>query len=474
MIHIPILRAGKTYRSLDLQPLPHFQSGETVAEVSQANPGMIARDLRNIADAQSALQQIPVTDLLEICKKTADQFLNATLPIDENSNQSADDYVQQLSATTGMPASLCRANMGKIAHVLENMGAVLGGLTRGLDLSILDSGYVVHNDRPLSFLRETNALGAILPSNSPGVHSLWVPAIPLKVPLVLKPGSQEPWTPLRIARAFIAAGAPPEAFNIYPTNYTGAAEILLKTGRSMLFGDKSTVAPWKKDPRVQIHGPGWSKIIIGEDLIDRWEEFIDVIVDSAAANGGRSCINASGVWVPRHGKAIADAIAKKFAEFTARPLDDPAAQLPAFANPLVAERISEMIDSQLTEPGAIDVTETIRGHSRLVRDFGCTFLLPTVTFCADHHHPLANTEFLFPYLSVCESPQNEILQQIGSSLVVTAITNDEAFIRELFASPNVERLNIGALPTYRISWDQPHEGNLFEHLYRQRALQLAI
>ncbi|MEZ4766195.1 MAG: hypothetical protein R3C26_24310 [Calditrichia bacterium] len=128
--------------------------------------------------------------------------------------------------------------------------------------------------------------------------------------------------------------------------------------------------------------------------------------------------------------------------------------MPAFANPLVAERISEMIDSQLTEPGAIDVTETIRGHSRLVRDFGCTFLLPTVTFCADHHHPLANTEFLFPYLSVCESPQNEILHQIGSSLVVTAITNDEAFIRELFASPHVERLNIGALPTYRISWDQ--------------------
>ncbi|MAF10530.1 aldehyde dehydrogenase, partial [Candidatus Poribacteria bacterium] len=45
------------------------------------------------------------------------------------------------------------------------------------------------------------------------------------------------------------------------------------------------------------------------------------------------------------------------------------------------------------------------------------------------------------------------------------------FVRELIASPHVERLNIGPIPTNRISWDQPHEGNLFEHLYRQRALQ---
>ena len=38
---------------------------------------------------------------------------------------------------------------------------------------------------------------------------------------------------------------------------------------------------------------------------------------------------------------------------------------------------------------------------------------------------------------------------------------------------NIDRLNLGLFPTGRISWDQPHEGNLFEHLYRQRALQCA-
>ena len=67
----------------------------------------------------------------------------------------------------------------------------------------------------------------------------------------------------------------------------------------------------------------------------------------------------------------------------------------------------------------------------------------------------------------------EILDRIGPSLVVTALTDDEAFTDRLLSSPNVERLNIGPIPTNQISWDQPHEGNLFDHLYRRRALQWA-
>ncbi len=71
-----------------------------------------------------------------------------------------------------------------------------------------------------------------------------------------------------------------------------------------------------------------------------------------------------------------------------------------------------------------------------------------------------------------EAPQSEVLHRIGSTLVLTAITEDEAFIQSLFASSNVDRLNVGPIPTNRVSWDQPHEGNLFEYLYRRRALQV--
>ena len=36
---------------------------------------------------------------------------------------------------------------------------------------------------------------------------------------------------------------------------------------------------------------------------------------------------------------------------------------------------------------------------------------------------------------------------------------------------DIERLNIGPFPTNRVQWEQPHEGNLFEFLYRRRAIQ---
>ncbi len=472
MVHLPILRAGRAYRSLSVAHVSHVQTGEPLGAVSQANRGLVAKDLLSAASNKRALEAYGVSELLGICKRAARLFMEADLPLDGDA-QSPEDYGRQVSGTTGMPESLCRQNMDKIRLVSEEMEAVLDGLTRGLDLSVLDEGWKVQNERPLSYVCQTEALGAVLPSNSPGVHSLWIPAIPLKVPLVLKPGSEEPWTPFRIAQAFIAAGCPPEAFGVYPTDHAGAGELLLRCGRSLLFGGGPTVAPWEADPRVQIHGPGRSKVIIGADRVSAWEDGLDVMVASIAENGGRSCINASGVWVPGHGREIAEALAECLVQITARPLDDPEAQIAAFTRPEFARRLSGLIDSQLKVPGAVDLTVGLRGTDRVVEKAGCTFLNPTVIWCEDPEHPLANTEFLFPFVSVVEAPQEEILDRIGPSLAVTALTEDGALIDALLGSPDVERLNVGPIPTTHVSWDQPHEGNLFEHLYRQRALQWA-
>ena len=100
---------------------------------------------------------------------------------------------------------------------------------------------------------------------------------------------------------------------------------------------------------------------------------------------------------------------------------------------------------------------------------GLTYLLPTLVVCQTMQHPLANTELLFPYAAVIEIPQEEMLTVIGPTLVSTAITEDSDWIRELMRSREIDRLNLGLLPTTQVQWDQPHEGNLFEFLYRRRA-----
>jgi hypothetical protein len=55
--------------------------------------------------------------------------------------------------------------------------------------------------------------------------------------------------------------------------------------------------------------------------------------------------------------------------------------------------------------------------------------------------------------------------------VVTALTSDKRMVNRLLGSSLVDRLNVGPIATNHISWDQPHEGNLFEHLYARRSYQ---
>ena len=467
LLHIPLLRHGRPYESIDKVEILHHATGEPVAQVSQANAGLITRDIHRMDHV--VLESFSMADLLSMCKKAAGLFLAGTLKSGDVP-PTFEQYIQQLSATTGMPQTLCRNNAKKIHRVLDEMGQVLAGLTRGFDLSILDRGYGNDEGRTLSWFREARTFGAVLPSNSPGVHSLWLPAVALKTPIALKPGREEPWSPLRIIEALCAAGFPREAFGFYPADHGGAGALLNAVDRAMLFGDASTTKAYRHDPRVELHGPGFSKVILGEDAASSWEQHVDVIVQSIAANGGRSCINASAVWTPKNGHAIADALAKRLATVQALPADDPNAEIAAFANPMMPQRINAMIDQQL--PGAIDVTQKHRGSPRLEVKGRCSYLLPTIIDCP-LDHPLANKEFLFPYASVVECPVKDIPNAIGSTLVGTVITQDKELIRTLMSCPDIDRLNIGPIPTCVLSWDQPHEGNLFQHLYRQRAFQMA-
>jgi acyl-CoA reductase-like NAD-dependent aldehyde dehydrogenase len=472
MLHVPILRHGRPYRSLDTARAAHYRTGEPFVAVSQANTGLIRRDLQRQAEARAALAARPARELADLSARAAEAFLHETLPLDDEAgvSQAPSDYVAQVSATTGLPHVMVRRNMQKIAGVLTRVEEVLGGLTRGLDLALLDTGIGRAGGHAVSVFPRAHALGVVLPSNSPGVHSLWAPSIALKMPLVLKPGSAEPWTPFRVARAFMAAGCPPEAFCYYPCDHAGAGEILRHCGRGMVFGDVASVSKWAHDPRIERHGPGYSKVVIGRDVVDRWEEHLDVIVASIVDNGGRSCVNASGVWVPSRADEIAEALAARLAAIVPRAEDDEAAQIAPFADPRVAERLSAMVDRDLAQPGARDVTATHRGAERLVRWSGCTYLLPTIVR-ASLDHALANREFLFPFASVVEVPEESIPEALGPTLVVSALTADQRLVDRLVASPLVDRLNIGPLPTTQIAWDQPHEGNLFEHLYGRRAIQ---
>src|SRR3954470_15762087 len=356
MVKIPILRWGQPYESLETEDVIHFGTGETLAKVSQANPGLLAKDMKKAARARGVLREIPIRELIQRMKKAGELYRDATLPMGDG-QQSPDDFARQQSASTGLPEHMCKANMSKNHFVLSNMDRILDCLTRGLDLDILTRGYGTESRGVVvSYQAQSPVLGLVLPSNSPGVHTLWLPVIPMQVGLVLKPGPQEPWTPYRMAAAFFEAGVPRECISVYPGGAEMGAEVVNRCQRVKIFGSTETVQRYHGNPCVQVHGPGFSKIVLGDDVVDQWEKYLDLMVDSVYLNSGRGCINCSGVWASRHTKEIAQALAERLGPIEVKPPQDPTAGLAAFTIAGAAAGVWKAIETDLKESGVEHAT----------------------------------------------------------------------------------------------------------------------
>ncbi len=112
----------------------------------------------------------------------------------------------------------------------------------------------------------------------------------------------------------------------------------------------------------------------------------------------------------------------------------------------------------------------------MVRDWSsnerASYLRPTIIHAPSPEAPVAQKEYMFPFAAVVACPQAEMLKRIGPTLVGTVITNDESFRNAAINATHIDRLNLGPIPTTKLNWLQPHEGNLIDFLFRGRALQV--
>jgi hypothetical protein len=79
---------------------------------------------------------------------------------------------------------------------------------------------------------------------------------------------------------------------------------------------------------------------------------------------------------------------------------------------------------------------------------------------------------MFPFVTVVQCPQEQMIERIGQTLVASAITNDKTWENQLIDATNIDRLNIGPIATIKLDWLQPHEGNIVDFLFRARAFQI--
>jgi acyl-CoA reductase-like NAD-dependent aldehyde dehydrogenase len=197
------------------------------------------------------------------------------------------------------------------------------------------------------------------------------------------------------------------------------------------------------------------------------------MVDSVFANSGRGCINCSGIWASRHTQLIAEALAERLAAVRPLPPDHPESSLAAFTVPGVADAVSNAIEADLARGGAVDLTARIRGNGRVVKDGKADYLLPTIVHCDSPESAIANKEYMFPFATVVQCPEARMIEAIGPTLVCSVVTCKPEFRRALLDATHIDRLNLGPVPTIQLNWLQPHEGNIVEFLFRERAFQSA-
>ena len=140
------------------------------------------------------------------------------------------------------------------------------------------------------------------------------------------------------------------------------------------------------------------------------------------------------------------------------------------AVPGMGKAIWESIEADCKQDGVTHATADY--GPRLEELERCAYLRPTIVHCTSPEAAIAKKEFMYPFSTVVQCPEDQFLRRIGPTLVCSAITNNEKLIGALSDDIHVDRLNIGAIPTIKLDWLQPHEGSIVEFLFRARAYQV--
>ena len=342
-------------------------------------------------------------------KKAGELYAKAELPLGDGT-QTPDQFARMQSATTGLPEHMCRFNMEKNDFVLGEHGqdprladarprsrtssrSGYGVEARGVPVSYQAQSPVLGHGAAVEFARRAHAVAADhSDAGRPGAQAR----------ARRSRGRRTAWR-RRSSRPACRSRRSP----IYPGLGDVGAAVLQHCPRSLIFGGTATVEQYKGNPRVQAHGPGFSKILLGDDKVDHWEKYLDIMVDSVFVNSGRGCINCSGIWASRHTEEDRRGHRRaRSARSQPLPPEDPKSALAAFTVPGQADGVNADIDSDLKEAG-------VTRHDRQVRPAAGqegTLRLP-----AADGHPLrlartpaiAKKEYMFPFVHGGEVPAGE-------------------------------------------------------------------
>lgn len=449
LVALDALGADGEYRTRNRE-IVTTTAGVAVAELSIVPPLYVSRTL----SAQRKAVPLSTAQRAAALPRAADVFANGVI-----AELDFEAYVGLAGRISGMPIAITRAGARGVAD------AVGGAFDAVRPAQPVGATLDWREDRARAggalWVRRGEVFAVHAAGNGPGVHGLWPQALALGYRVAVRPSRREPLTAHRLVWALREAGFRAEDVVYLPTDHAGADEIISSADLAMVYGGQEVVDKYADDPAVIVNGPGRAKIVITADR--DWREYLDVIVESIADHGGMACVNTTAVLYEGDPTALAHAMAERLATIEPRPADDERAKLPT--QPVrKARALANFLGARAT--GAIPLL----GADQVVADLGDgnAALRPALHLMAEPDVGKLNLELPFPCVWVSPWSRHDGVEPLRHSLVVTAITGDEALINALVAEPTVGNVYCGHHPTTLHAPHIPHDGFLADALMRNK------
>ncbi len=464
---VPVMRGGRFHFSLDRRRLDAYD-GRPLAEVHQAPPllvqALVDEVRRDVSGGtEAALRR------LEWLKRAGRLFSRERLL-----SQTPEQYQTLVVMATGLPL---RAVQGAFQYLTEALLGIESAVSRqvpGGEVEAVDRGWSAAGRHAWVPLGRVLGFGA--PNNHPTVHLSWILALALGWGVVVRPGSEDPFTAARLWAALMEAGFPPGRVAVAPGPHGSLQALADLADRTVLYGGDDVVRRFAGNPRVLVNGPGRSKVLadLTEPVanLDRLASFLE---EAALSDGGRKCTNASAVVVrgdSSQARGLAEAVAERMARVEPRSPLDPAARLAVLPPSPQLRLLDRQLDA-LLGPRDRDLSGQARaGLPRLAEGYGGLFLLPTVVWCESQGSPLFGREYPFPFLTFAAA-EGDPVEELAPSLAVTLLTHDRDLVDRCLRHPGLLKVFHGPIPPSHTEPGAPHQGRLSDFLFASKAFRRA-
>ncbi|WFB07798.1 aldehyde dehydrogenase family protein [Streptomyces sp. LX-29] len=444
-VHLDALGPKGPYRA-QAREVVHDVTGRPVAELSMV-PRLYAR--RGMAALRRA-ETAPLDERVRALAEAGRLFATATV-----NGMSVDEYQHAVARVSGLPISIVREATRNTATGLAGAyGFAAQARPRGSRDASNGAGTAV-------WIRRGDVFAVLTAGNHPGVHVQWVEALALGYRVAVRPSRREPLSAHRLVTALHEAGFGRDQVILLPSDHGVADDLVEGADLAMVYGGDAVMDKYRASTTVLPHGPGRAKILITADTDVM--RHLDTIVDSISQEAGAGCVNTTAVFVEGDPAPVAKAVADRLADLPSLPPEDDRAVLP------VKRLDAALALEKHLHAEAAGATPWLGGDT-IVADLGdgAAALRPAVFQLDRADAPQARLEMPFPCVWIAPWSRADGLAPLRDTIVLTALTSDQALVRRLLDEPTIGNLHVGDHPTHVLVPGLPHDGYLGEFLMRSK------